>query len=366
MDERHLVGESTRDEDHALEFDDDDNADGPGFSPEPDASRNPCRSIIAVEGTRRGDLADGLGGRGHGVPDGADRLSFEGAEEGGDSGEGFVCERHDGATVPVVGTATQMAALRELLHAGELVSARSVVEVEPVGGKTAMMATVGISEGATAVTLPAGDIRLVRGPGDGDGDGRRLNRNSENMFLGDKKVLVVRVTDKEGRAIKEDAEYVSDKFFGTYGDRVTAKSGLEACSLGQFVATNDYDGAVPENRLAAPGVLDVALDVRLTHVTQEALVRAATTAAGRALGVALPGPFDHVAFVVEGCYAVGGGYCGFNAYAYINHWLSVFFGLNYRYPAVVSTRERSLSRHLCVVVAHRRRPSLLQPKACSY
>ena len=51
------------------------------------------------------------------------------------------------------------------------------------------------------------------------------------------------------------------------------------------------------------------------------------------LGLSLPGPFDHVVLVVEECYRVGTD-CAFAAYAYVNHWLSLFKGDNFKYPAV--------------------------------
>lgn len=180
------------------------------------------------------------------------------------------------------------------------------------------------------MTLPPGDIRLVRHAN----DWRRLDPDGDNRCLGIKRVLVVRVTDKDGRAVVEDASYVSDKFFGTRGDTATAQSGLAACSFGQFAMTNDYGGAVKEDILAAPGVLDVTLEVRLSDTTQEDLLRLARLAVERQLDVALPGPFEHVALVLEECYAERDSYCGYSAYAYVNHWISVYFADYYKCPTV--------------------------------
>ena len=54
----------------------------------------------------------------------------------------------------------------------------------------------------------------------------------------------------------------------------------------------------------------------------------------RTLDILLPGPFDHVALVLEDCYQIGTD-CGWAAYAFAKHWLSVYVGENYKYPAIV-------------------------------
>ena len=79
---------------------------------------------------------------------------------------------------------------------------------------------------------------------------------------------MARVTDKEGRAPAEDASFLSDKFFGTYGDTVTMTSQFEACSFGEFVITTDYGNAAIEAEMAAPGVLEIDIDIKLKDATQ--------------------------------------------------------------------------------------------------
>ena len=82
---------------------------------------------------------------------------------------------------------------------------------------------------------------------------------------GTKKVLVVRVTDKEGKQPAEDASFLSDKFFGTFGDTMTMTSQFDACSFGKFLVTNDYGNAAIEAEMTAPGVLEIVLISKIQH-----------------------------------------------------------------------------------------------------
>lgn len=66
--------------------------------------------------------------------------------------------------------------------------------------------------------------------------------------------------------------------------------------------------------------------------SQAAVREASLNAVEAKLGLRLPGPFDHVAFVVEACYRVGDEDCAFAAYAYVNYWFSLYVGNNYKYP----------------------------------
>ncbi len=244
-------------------------------------------------------------------------------EDERDTEEEFVCELYDGSTPSISGTDEQMLELRRLLNSGDLISAESSVDAIVSGGVMEDDMS-GIAEmegpGETIVSLPPGDIRLIDSNSDNviNSNGRRLANRTK--YEGTKKILVVRVTDLDGKSVSENAKYVSDKFFGINGDKATMKSGLEACSFGKFVITNDYDGAVNEKLLSAPGVLEVDVNVRLERSSQAAVRAAGIRAVEKKLGVRLPGPFDHVAFVVEGCYKIGTS-CAFAAYAYVNSWL---------------------------------------------
>ena len=248
--------------------------------------------------------------------------------------ETFVCELDDGLTVPIDGTQDQMNEMRVMLNSGSLISAQSTVQVsivntESIDGDGDGIAFIGDEGNAQQpiVTLPPGPVSIITNE----------NQSSRKLaqYEGVKKVLVVRVTDMDGKSVGGDANFVSDKFFGTSGDKMTMKSGFDACSFGKFTITNDYGGAIDTSRLAAPGVVDVNVNIRLSESSQSTVRQASLNAVKQKLGISmLPGPFDYVVLVVEECYRVGTENCSFAAYAYVNHWLSLFRADYYKYPAV--------------------------------
>ena len=152
-------------------------------------------------------------------------------------------------------------------------------------------------------------------------------------YGGQKAVLVVRVTDQAGQAVPEDAAAVSDKVFGTYGDDATMASQFDACSQGKMTITNEYpDDEFDTSALSAPGVLDISVNVVLNGTDRYAIRSAVTAEVESRLGLTLPGPFDHVMYVLAGCWESND--CGWAAYAYVNGWMSVYQGRYYKYPAV--------------------------------
>ena len=155
-----------------------------------------------------------------------------------------MCEQRSGLTVPIKGTNEQMDKLRLLLQSGELVSSEM---------------TIGIADnlmslpGDDAVYLPFGDIiiepRVYRTNAN---EPRRMlkGRTSNNLernlvrpnlpLEGAKPILVVRVTDSDGKVHPDTPAIISDKIFGTSGDSLNAKSQFAACSFGKLQITNDY------------------------------------------------------------------------------------------------------------------------------
>ena len=323
---------------------------------------NMCKSLIAVGGWRRNDIRQEV----HQLRTREQHQRFLGhnqnhtllyhtdeTEEDVETDEDFVCELYDGSTLPIQATQEQMHQLRSMLNRGELVSAESTIEVE-AEHHVESEGSIGIEEegiiassimttddepsasGAPQyVSLPQGSVKVVNNGNNDDRRQRRLGNtnNNNNMYEGDKQILIVRVTDKDGRAVPENAKVLSDKFFGTYGDKVTMKSGFNDCSFGKFRVATDYGNRFNDNLFSAEGVIDVDIDVKLTKSTQAKIRVSAAAAVEKKLGVSLPGPFDHVVFVVEDCYEIGTT-CQFAAYAFINHWFSFFIEDNYKFPAV--------------------------------
>ncbi|KAL3771831.1 hypothetical protein ACHAWU_004390 [Discostella pseudostelligera] len=227
----------------------------------------------------------------------------------------------------------------------------AVEEVDGGGGGELTMTIEDImtaSDGGTieGVTLPPGSIQLYTPTADtidetngsllrGRRRRRRRQRRSLANYTGAKPVLVVRVTDVDGLAPSNDANFISDKIFGTGGDSVTPVSQFALCSYGAYnIVYNDYGTRTAEivGKLSAPGVLEVTIPISLKNSKKHEVTNAVHTAVATKLGFsAKPGPFAHVVIIVEKCYVD----CGWAGYATVNSWLSVFQGKNYMYPAVI-------------------------------
>lgn len=235
-----------------------------------------CKSIIAIGKTAF--WAD-------------DNESSRNADITSHTDEEFVCERDDGSDVPIRGTSQQIQDLRELLNNGTLISAESTIEV--VYQEEVTKSIVSSDEIPTKhVTLPPGEVNLKQ---------PQQRRYQRLKYEGEKPVLAVRVVDKDGLVVGDDAKTISDKIFGTYGDTTTMKSQYAACSFGKLQITSQTTRSI-QRILAAPGVLEVNIGISITSADQSSIRGAVYEAAGKKLGFALPGPFQHVMFILEGCY----------------------------------------------------------------
>jgi hypothetical protein len=208
--------------------------------------------------------------------------------------EEFLCELDYGVTLPIQGTKEQLDQMRELLHDGTLVSYESTLEVlqevvvaemmdDTTGEEVQQPAFASLLQGGS-VSLPPGDVTVINNSSD---NGRR-RLNYKTQYEGQIKVLAVKVTDKNGLAVDQNARTISDKIFGTYGDSITPKSGMNDCSFGKFVMTYDYDN-VDDSKLSAPGVVEVTIDLDLEKATQSEIRAYTTAAVEKKLGVSLPG-----------------------------------------------------------------------------
>ena len=274
-----------------------------------------CKSVIAIGGTRE-FLTVG-------------ERSVRKEEEDVGSNEDFVCEKNDGTTIPIIGNDNQIQQLRTMLNDGRLISSETTIAIPASSGGIEMLEIddENLSSMEEILVLPPGSIKLID-----DDDTRRQLRSTRRRKLasyeGAKPVLVVRVTDVDGKVVRESAEEVSDKFFGTLGDTMTLKSQFAACSFNKLQITNEYSSDVDDRLLSAPGVLDVEISVSLEN-TQSVIRNAIQKAVEKTLGVDLPGPFQHVVYVLEACYVK----CGWAGYAFVNSWNVVTQGNYYKYPA---------------------------------
>ncbi|KAL7467022.1 hypothetical protein ACHAXS_007290 [Conticribra weissflogii] len=287
---------------------DDSPSDGSG-------GENPCAAVIAIDYLP--------------IPkqDFAGRL----LEEDGDLGEEFVCELENGYTVPITGSAAQLSEMRALLSDGTFISAENSVEID--AGDASMLAASLVHPisgmplaGEELVEALPSEISLAPGPVKVTAGRRRLGEARRlAQYNGDMKVLVVRVIDKKGRAVPEDASEVSDKWFGTHGDTATFKSQIEACSFGKFKVIYDEKGGDYDD----DGVVEVEIGIELK--TSQNNIRNAVRAAVEAkTGKKLNKDYNFVAYVLENCYKD----CGWAAYAYINSWNSVYQKFYHKYVGV--------------------------------
>ena len=199
-------------------------------------------------------------------------------------------------------------------------------------------------------------------------DARRNLADSTNT--GTKSILLVKVIDSGGLTVPDTPEFMSDegkkysihpslaslinllhllrihspgithltpsfllyfKVFGNNGDNGNLEAALSSYPNGgdqlTFIAgkTGTVEGNDPNE--VALGVVEVTIPISLIGSTNNDIRNAVTTALSTQIGISLPGDYQQVMYVVEDCY---GDDCGWDAYAYVNSWNSVYAGLSYR------------------------------------
>ncbi len=241
----------------------------------------------------------------------------------------FECELFDtsdtkgvhGLSFPLVLDDVQKRGLESKLNSGELVSDETTILFDGSG----------ITLGNGRIHVPPGrDIALGR---------RNPNANRRLAIVtGTKPILVVKVTDSVGKVVPYTAAQVGDDIFGTNGDPVNLRSQMFDCSFGQLdIIAGDPPTNSAGSYEVAPGVIEVTIPVELVGNSRSAIRNAVTTAVQIKLGFSLPGPYQQVMYVLEGCYQD----CGWAAYAYINSWNSVYQG-RYFYMTGVQMHGESL------------------------
>lgn len=209
-----------------------------------------------------------------------------------DKGEEFECELSSGLTVPLRGPGG-ITQLQELLNDGSFVSGEMTVAVS---------SDLINEEGDDSVYLPPGEIILAPRPLRAlRGRGSHHRGLAQQVYEGKKPILAVRVTDSGGLVHPDSADIISDKIFGTRGDKVNIKSQLAACSHDKLQVTNEYDVDISD-KLTAPGVIEIDIPISLVGSDRRAVRTELIRATQTKLGFALPGPFQNMMFVLEGCY----------------------------------------------------------------
>ena len=217
----------------------------------------------------------------------------------------------EGMSVPIRVTDEQSEVMKQRLANGELVSNVSTLTMN-----------AGFKVSDEGVLVPIDMENFEFGTREGE-NGRRLA-----TVTGLKPILVVKVRDSEGRARSESLSQISDDIFGSFEDSMTLKSQMSACSFGQLQITPGLpDGS--DTSVESPGVIDITTGASLSN-DRGTIRNAIKTAVEGQLGHTLPGPYQHVMYVLEGCYQD----CGWAAYAAVNSWLSVYQGVHYKFVGV--------------------------------
>ena len=275
-----------------------------------------------------------------------------------DDDETFVCELPTGDIVPITATPVQVTEMQNALYDGTLVSGVSTIIVQEVHVATEeegveiivpleemeeqeQQQVLAASSGGRiikSVTFPPGSIRLRTNVDDNTGTVRRGGRSLAN-YAGNIPILAVRVTDVDGLAPSDDANYISDKIFGTNGDDSTAVSQFSLCSYGAFnIVNNDYGSRTAEilSKLSAPGVLDVTIPISIQPFRYTEIYNALTKAVSDKLGFpAKPGPFAHIIYILEKCYASPDDDCKWLGLAQVNRWSVVVHSKYFSFPTVI-------------------------------
>lgn len=198
-----------------------------------------------------------------------------------------------GQTLPIFAQAHQMATFKSMMDAGDLVAGESTLQI----GRG------NVAVGRHALFLEAGfDVEanvVKRGNSQGRGN-RRLA-----VVQGQKPILAVKVFDVNGLAHADTPAQMSDNIFGTgvapYSsttDPVNLASQLYACSMQTLQVIPGIS-----NFNEAPGVISVTIPIDIRTAATSADVRnAVTTAVQSKLGFTLPGPYQQVMYILQGCY----------------------------------------------------------------
>ena len=162
---------------------------------------------------------------------------------------------------------------------------------------------------------------------------RNLQSVSFGSHVGNKPMLVVKVTDVNGLAPDETPAAISDDVFGTSGDTINLKSQMNDCSMGRvtIIPGDNNSGKINQSVYSAPGVISVTIGKSLVTSTRNDIRNAVTTAVQNKLGVSLPGPYKNVIYVLEKCYTD----CGWAAYGFVNGWNTVYVNDNFKYVGVL-------------------------------
>ena len=145
-------------------------------------------------------------------------------------------------------------------------------------------------------------------------------------FVGNKTILAIKV-DATDTETTSSASKISDKLFGTSGDKVNIKSQISGCSMNQlnFIP---FNGTTPSGEVILNGVGNVDLPFDLKNKMNESYENKIFRAVKKKYGN-LKGHVDHLLLVLPKNAA------NYVAYAVLNGWVSAYNDDIVLYPTMV-------------------------------
>jgi hypothetical protein len=143
-------------------------------------------------------------------------------------------------------------------------------------------------------------------------------------MTGTKRVLVIRAIAAD-RSTTASESTLSDDIFGTFGDPVNLRSQYSQCSDGKL----QFQPLTTNSLVGSDGVYTVTLPSTFVAGASDGTIRDAMVSKATAdLGASLNTIADYVMLCLP-----PGTAGGWIAYAYINHWLSVYNDVWCQYPS---------------------------------
>jgi hypothetical protein len=144
-----------------------------------------------------------------------------------------------------------------------------------------------------------------------------------NLMTGTKTVLVIRAVAYDS-ATTASEEALADDIFGTYGDIVNLKTQYNQCSDGQL----QFEPVSTNSMVGTDGVYTVSLPNTMIYGASDSAIKdEMINQATVDLGASLESIADYVIL----CLPPGTG--DWAAYAYVDHWLSVYNDVWCQYPS---------------------------------
>ncbi|KAL3805858.1 hypothetical protein HJC23_007819 [Cyclotella cryptica] len=239
----------------------------------------------------------------------------------------FGCDTGNGYFSPLHLTKGQVKSLKELAGNGDIHFGLSKINIHGAS----------FHDDGSITMSPSQIISIVE-EGDEPNPFDRRNKRDLQTGTGNKHFLLFRVTDVNGLVISDSPAVMSDKLYGTYGDRNNLKSQMAACSVGKYtVVPGGKEGFDTSGIESAPGVIDIRLDISLDNL-RSTVINAALAKAQEVLRNHFKMPVDtplttfvdHTLFSLKDCFQE----CGWAACASVGSFYQFYVSGFYSFSGI--------------------------------